>query len=147
MILKNKFWLVLSLFLLLNTTACAVPPMLNPRPSDYHTGITWEEAQKGDMPIIVNFYVDWCHYCRKFAPTFDKLRREYSDKYNFVIIKSDAPKNISLVREFNIHSYPSVYIIDKKNEKKLFLNQKNYHNLPLMREELDNFISQQKSGI
>lgn len=138
--------LALCLLFLLNSASYAVPPKMNPLPSDYHTGISWQEAQKSDKPIIVNFYVDWCHYCKKFAPVFDKLRKEYKDKFSFVIIKSDDPKNASLAREFNIYSYPSVYLVDKNSDKKIFLNQQNYHNLEKMQEELNNYIEQQKSG-
>ncbi len=72
--------------------SAAVPPKLNLVPSDYGTGMTWEKAEKLDKPIVVNFYVDWCHFCKKFAPVLDKIRQQYSSKYSFVFINCDDPQ-------------------------------------------------------
>ncbi len=139
MSLKTLLCLFVSLFLFLTSQCYAVPPKLNPVPSDYHTGLSWEEAQKSDKPMVVNFYVDWCGACRRFAPNFDKLRKEFEEKYNFVIVRTDDPQNTKIIRQFSIYSYPSVFIIDKKNDQKIFVDQKKYSKLDEMREVLNTF--------
>ncbi|OGI00356.1 MAG: hypothetical protein A2Y25_09480 [Candidatus Melainabacteria bacterium GWF2_37_15] len=140
MILKSKIWLIFSVIILCSSAAFAVPPKANPLPSDYHTGLTWEEAEKSNKPMVVNFYVDWCNYCRKFAPVFDKLRKEYEGKYNFVIVKTDDLKNEKIVKKHNIHSFPSVFLINKKKDKEVFINQQKYFNMQEMKQELDTFL-------
>lgn len=132
----NKFWITLGLIFILGSVVYAVPPKLNPLPSDYDTGITWQDAQKSDKPAIVNFYVDWCSACRKFAPILENLRKEFEQEYNFVIVKADDTKNASIVRQFRFYSYPSVFLFDGKNDKKVFLDQRKYFNMEEMRREL-----------
>ena len=117
--------------------ASAVPPKINLTPSDYTTGMTWEKAQKQNTPIVVNFYVDWCHFCQGFAPILDKLRQQTGSKYSFVFINCEDPKNESLVRNFNIQSYPSLFLV-KKN-KKIQIDNSKFQNIYLLKEELDKF--------
>ncbi len=64
----------------------AVPPRSNLLPSDYSTGITYKQAIKMKKPMAINFYVDWCHYCKQFAPTLDSFRKQYKSNMNFVIV-------------------------------------------------------------
>ncbi|OGH99730.1 MAG: hypothetical protein A2039_03960 [Candidatus Melainabacteria bacterium GWA2_34_9] len=121
-------------------SSSAVPPKINLTPSDYTTGITWEKAQKLDKPIVVNFYVDWCHFCQGFAPVLDKLRQQYSSKYSFVFINCEDPKNELLVKKFNIEAYPSLFIVDRKKNKKIQVDNSKYQNFPLLKQELDKFV-------
>jgi len=118
----------------------AVPPKINLVPSDYTTEITWEKAQKLDKPIVINFYVDWCHFCKEFAPVLDKLRQQYSSKYSFVFINCEDPKNKFLVKKFNIEAYPHLYLVDKKKNKKIYINNSKYQDFPLLKQELDKFL-------
>lgn len=117
--------------------ASAIPPKINLTPSDYTTGLTWEKAQKLNKPIVVNFYVDWCHFCQGFAPILDKLRQQTGSKYSFVFINCEDPKNESLVRNFNIRSYPSLFLVNKK--KKIQIDNSKFQNIYLLKEELDKF--------
>ena len=87
--------------------------------------------------------MDWCNACRKFAPVFEKLRKEYKPKYNFVIIKTNNPKNKKVVKKYNIHSFPSVFLIDEKRNKTVFLEQKKYFNIESLKKELDGFLEQE----
>lgn len=131
---------VLVIFLFGND-GFAVAPKKNPIPSDFHTGITWEDAQKNEKPIVVNFYVDWCNACRRFAPIFDSLRTQYGSEYNFVIVKTDSPINEPVVRQFYIPAYPTVYLVDKENNRKLLVEHEKYFNDEALKKELENFIN------
>lgn len=120
--------------------ASAVPPKLNLVPSDYSNGLTWEKAQKLNKPIAVNFYVDWCHYCKGFAPILDSLRQQYQSKYSFVFINCDDPKNQALVNSFNIDGYPSFFLVDKKKDRKIKVDNSEYHDMKALRQQLDMFL-------
>lgn len=120
--------------------SAAVPPKINPTPSDYNAGMSWEKAQKIDKPIVVNFYVDWCHFCQGFAPVLDKLRQQYGSKYSFVFINCDDPKNASLVKKFNIEAYPSLFLVDKKRNKKIYIDNSKYQNINLLKQDFNKFL-------
>ena len=136
------FILTLFGFIVLPSFVKAVPPKLNP--SDYDTGITWAQAVKLKKPIVANFYVNWCHYCQRFAPTLDNLRREYKSKYTFVLIKADNPQNQKLVDDFGISGYPSLYLVNPKNDNRVFINQSFYSNPRLLKREFDRFLKVNK---
>jgi len=99
-----------------------------------------EEAVKLKKPIAVNFYVDWCHYCKKFAPVLDSLRKEYQGRVSFVLIKADEPKNSKLVNEYGISGYPTLYLVNPSNDNRVYLNNAIYGNPELIKREIDRFL-------
>ncbi|MBP5263034.1 MAG: thioredoxin, partial [Lachnospiraceae bacterium] len=38
------------------------------------------EVLKSDIPVLVDFYADWCGPCKMMAPLIDKLAAEYEGK-------------------------------------------------------------------
>ncbi|OGH99760.1 MAG: hypothetical protein A2104_07980 [Candidatus Melainabacteria bacterium GWF2_32_7] len=145
--LKNKLF-ISSLIIAVCFTAIflkpeyssAVPPKINLVPSDYNTAMTWEKAQKLDKPVVINFYVDWCHFCKGFAPVLDTLRQQYDSKYSFVFVNCDDPKNELLKKNFNISGYPTLFLFDKKKNKKIQIDNSKYQDFPLLKQELDKFL-------
>ncbi|MDD3013986.1 MAG: thioredoxin domain-containing protein [Candidatus Gastranaerophilales bacterium] len=129
---------VFAVFVMLN--AKAVPPRANLLPSDYSTGITYNQAVKMKKPIVINFYVDWCHYCREFAPSLDSLRRQYGSKMNFVYVNVEKPDGDKLVKEFPISGYPSLYLYAPKSGNRTFVNQSIYSDKKLLKVEFDRFL-------
>ena len=132
---------VITLYLALFTfsrCSMAVPPFANPSPSDYSTGVTFEEAQKSGKSIVLYFYVNWCHYCKKFTPTLEDLRQIYEDKYSFVFINCDEPENKMLMREYDVTGFPSLFLVDK--DKKVRISNSVMGDMSLLRKEFDGFL-------
>lgn len=126
------------------TVVQAVPPKANLVPSDYDTGISWDKAVKLKKPMVVNFYVDWCGYCKRFAPVLEGLRKSYSSQYTFVLVKADDPANKNIVKKFDISGYPSLYLVNPKNNKKVFVDQNLYSNTSSLKKEFDKFLKNNK---
>ena len=42
-----------------------------------------EQILKADQPVLVDFWAPWCTYCRRIAPTFDKIAEQQEDKLVF----------------------------------------------------------------
>jgi thioredoxin-like negative regulator of GroEL len=63
------------------------------------------------MPRIVDVYTDWCGWCKKFEPNFEKARAKHTS-IEFVRINAEAPGNQSFCKSLNIHGYPTIVMLD-----------------------------------
>ena len=85
----------------------------------YDRGRTFAKAQETNKPIIVFFYTDWCGYCQRFVPTFDKITKKSAIKKNFAIayVNCEKEENKETMAEFNVQGFPTVYVIDEEGKK------------------------------
>jgi thioredoxin 1 len=60
-----------------------------------------------DVPVLVDFYADWCGPCRMVAPVLDELARETTDAR---IVKVDVDQNPQLASRYGISSIPSLLV-------------------------------------
>jgi thioredoxin 1 len=72
------------------------------------------EAQvlKSDVPVLVDFWAEWCHPCRIVGPIIEELATEYTGKLK--VGKVDVDKN-QVAGNYGIMSIPSVLLF--KNGK------------------------------
>ncbi|MRT91389.1 thioredoxin [Ancylomarina sp. 16SWW S1-10-2] len=72
---------------------------------------------KGDKPVIVDFYADWCGPCKRVAPILEELQKEYGDAIQVYKVNVDYAKNVAAA--FKIRSIPSFLFIPAKGEPQL----------------------------
>ncbi len=143
--MKKKIFITLGIIFALACTsavAIAVSMMNAPKhPSDYHIGITYEEAvEASERPMLAVFYVDWCGYCLKFMPKFNILSKLYKNKYNFVMVNVEDEANSKLVEDVGIAGFPTVYILDPKYDNRVLMPNLIYQDLGKFRVELDRYL-------
>lgn len=114
------------------------------KPSQYKIGIDYHKAIKGDKPIIVLFYADWCGYCIRFMPTYQTLSKIYKDDYEFSKVNVEDENYKSVVDEAGITGFPTVYIVDPKYDNRVLLSNAMFGDLKLLRGELDRFLRVRK---
>ena len=85
----------------------------------YDKGRTFAKAKETNKPIIVFFYTDWCGFCQRFVPTFDKITKNRAIKSNFAIayVNCEKEENQALMGEFGVQGFPTVYVIDESGKK------------------------------
>jgi putative thioredoxin len=59
-----------------------------------------------EMPIVVDFYADWCMPCKMLAPVLEKIAEEYKGK--FVLVKVNVDNAPEIAQKYGIMSIPNV---------------------------------------
>jgi len=77
------------------------------------TDATFEqEVLASDIPVLVDFWAEWCGPCRMVAPILDKLAKEFAGQIK--IAKVNVDENPGLAQAFRIMSIPNLMIIKQR---------------------------------
>lgn len=64
---------------------------------------------KSKLPVVLDFYADWCRPCKMVAPELTQLQKEYKGKILVYKINIDQEKELAQV--FGIQSIPTIFFI------------------------------------
>lgn len=67
-----------------------------------------QEVLKSTVPVLVDFWAEWCQPCRRLAPTIDKLAADYGGKVK--VGKLDTDSNQATAIKYAISAIPTVLL-------------------------------------
>ncbi|MEK7548103.1 MAG: thioredoxin [Patescibacteria group bacterium] len=64
------------------------------------------EVLKSDLPVLVDFYADWCGPCKMMSPAIEDLAKEYEGKWK--IGKCDVDESPNISSKYEVQSIPTL---------------------------------------
>jgi len=74
---------------------------------------TFTDIIHGDIPVLVDFYADWCGPCKLMPPILKEVKKHLGDK--IMIIKINVDRNQAAANKYQVRGVPTM-ILFKKGE-------------------------------
>jgi thioredoxin 1 len=94
-----------------------------------------EEIGSADVPVIVDFWAEWCTPCKMIAPILSEIADEHAGKVK--IAKVNVDENPSLAQDFSVMSIPTLIVFQDGAPKRRLVGAKGK---PQLLEELAEFL-------
>jgi len=72
-----------------------------------------QDVLSSDLPVLVDFWAEWCGPCKMIAPVLDELAGEYAGKLK--ICKVDVDANPEVPGKFGIRGIPTLILFKDGN--------------------------------
>jgi thioredoxin 2 len=83
-------------------------PMHLDRPLKLDDDTFQRTIQESDVPVLVDFYADWCGPCKMMAPFVDEIAAEYEGRV--LVVKLDTERAQQTAQKFNIRGVPTTIV-------------------------------------
>lgn len=71
------------------------------------------EVLKSDLPVVVDFWAEWCGPCRMIAPVLEALAQEYAGKVK--IVKVNVDENSVSAATYGVRGIPTLLLFKAGN--------------------------------
>ena len=67
-----------------------------------------QDVLRSDVPVLVDFWAEWCGPCRQMAPTIDTVASEYAGKIKVGTVDVDSNNNTA--GRYNVRGIPTLLL-------------------------------------
>ena len=82
---------------------------------------------KADVPVIVDFYADWCGPCKMIAPHLEEIEGEYAGKVKILKVNVDTDGELAV--KYGIISIPTLIVFENGEATKKVVGYQNKNQL------------------
>lgn len=77
------------------------------------------EVLKSEVPVLVDFWAEWCQPCRMLAPTIDELANDYDGRAKIGKLDTDGNREVAV--KYGISAIPTVLLFKNGEVEKKFV--------------------------
>lgn len=77
------------------------------------------------VPVLVDFWAEWCAPCIALTPTLDKVAREYGGR--LLLAKVEVDDNMRLAGHYRLRGFPTIIVFRNSEQVERFSGNKPLH--------------------
>lgn len=78
-----------------------------------------QEVLGSDLPVLVDFWAEWCMPCRMLSPTIDAVAGDFEGKVKVGKLDTDSNRNVAI--KYGISAIPTVILFKDGQVRKKFV--------------------------
>ena len=88
------------------------------------TDALFDETVNGsEVPVLVDFWAEWCGPCKMIAPVLEEIAKEHTGK--ITIVKLNVDDNPDTARRYEVMSIPTLMLFNKGSLEKRLVGARN----------------------
>lgn len=76
-----------------------------------------QNVLKSEIPVLVDFFADWCGPCKTQSPILEELSKDYDGKIKIVKVDIDVDGNKELATKYGVLSVPTLTLFSNGEVK------------------------------
>ena len=67
-----------------------------------------EQVLQSELPVLVDYWAEWCAPCKAMAPVLDEIAEEYRGRLR--VVKVNVEQEPQIVRQYGVRSQPTLML-------------------------------------